>query len=120
MHGANGASVGVQTDGGAMFIAGMTGITEPPVNDLWTVKGEENMLEIWRKEDSDTFYSMDAMMFYHERQIEDFLRAVINGTKPLVTGEDGRKTVEIFTAIYRSNRDRAPVKFSLKPEGIKI
>jgi UDP-N-acetyl-2-amino-2-deoxyglucuronate dehydrogenase len=32
VHGKNGASVGVQTDGGAMFIAGMTGALEPPVN----------------------------------------------------------------------------------------
>lgn len=55
-------------------------------------------------------------MYYHERQIEDFLKAVINGTSPLITGEDGRKTVEIFTAIYRSNRDHTPVKFPLKPE----
>ena len=37
VHGSNGASVGVQTDGGAMFIAGVSGIAEPPVNDLWTV-----------------------------------------------------------------------------------
>ena len=40
VHGENGASVGVQTDGGAMFIAGMSGILEPPVNDLWTIPGE--------------------------------------------------------------------------------
>lgn len=116
VHGANGAAVGVQTDGGAMFIAGMTGITEPPVNDLWTVRGEENMIEVWRKMDSDLFNSIDAVLYYHERQIEDFLKAVINGKQPLITGRDGRKTVEIFTAIYRSNRDHAPVKFPLAPE----
>ena len=37
IFGSNGAAVGVQTDGGTMFIAGMSGITEPPVNDIWTV-----------------------------------------------------------------------------------
>ena len=116
IHGENGASVGVQTDGGAMFIAGMTGITEPPVNDLWTVKGEENMLDVWRKEDSDFFNRIDPTMYYHERQIEDFLKSVMNGTKPLIDGVEGKKTVEIFTAIYRSNRDRAPVKFPLEAE----
>lgn len=36
--------------------------------------------------------------------------------KPLITGEDGRITVEIFTAIYRSNRDKMPVKFPLISE----
>ena len=44
VHGSNGASVGVQTDGGAMFIAGMSSITEPPLNYLWTVPGEEKLL----------------------------------------------------------------------------
>lgn len=116
IHGENGASIGVQTDGGAMFIAGMTNITEPPVNDLWTVKGEENLLEKWKSEDTDFFNRIDAIMYYHERQIEDFIKSVIKGTKPLVDGEEGRKTVEIFTAIYRSTRDKSPVKFPLKPE----
>jgi len=116
IHGVNGASIGVQTDGGAMFIAGMTSITEPPVNDIWTVPGEEGMLESWKKEDSDFFLGIDFMNYYHERQIEDFLRAVINGTKPLIDGEGGRKTVELFEAIYRSERDRAPVKFPLEAE----
>lgn len=116
VHGMNGASIGVQTDGGAMFIAGMTSITEPPVNDMWTVKGEEGMLDVWKKEDSEFFNSINAMDYYHEMQIRDFLQAVLNGRRPLITGEDGRKTVEIFTAIYRSNRDRMPVKFPLKPE----
>jgi hypothetical protein len=55
IHGENGASVVVQTDGGAMFIAGMTSILESPVNDLWTVPGEENKLKDWVKEDSDSF-----------------------------------------------------------------
>lgn len=113
VHGANGSSIGVQTDGGAMFIAGMSNITEPPVNDLWTIKGEEHLLEKWKQEDSEFFNSINPIQYFHERQIEDFLRAVINNTKPLIDGEEGRKTVEIFTAIYRSNRDRVPVKFPL-------
>jgi len=49
VHGENGASVGVQTEGGAMFIAGMSNILEPPVNDLWSVPGEEDMLDDWVK-----------------------------------------------------------------------
>lgn len=116
VHGENGASVGVQTDGGAMFIAGMSGILEPPVNDIWTVPGEEEMLAKWKDEDSAHFSSKDPMIFYMERQIEDFLQAIENNTEPLVTGEDGRRTVELFTAIYRSTRDNKPVKFPLQPE----
>lgn len=117
VHGQNGASVGVQTDGGAMFIAGMSSIQEPPVNDLWTVPGEEPMLAQWKQEDSDLFNGLEnSMAHYFQLQISDFLRAITENREPLVTGEDGRKTVEIFTAIYRSQQTHLPVRFPLKAE----
>ncbi|MGF1584385.1 MAG: Gfo/Idh/MocA family protein [Bacteroidales bacterium] len=116
IHGSNGASVGVQTDGGAMFIAGMSGILEPPVNDLWTVPGEEQKLEGWVKDDTLAFNSVDATEYYIRLQNEDFIQSVIDGRKPAVTGEDGRKTVELFTAIYRSQRDNCTVRWPIMPE----
>jgi len=116
VHGENGASAGVQTDGGAMFIAGSTGVTEPPVNDLWTIPGEEYLLKQWIREDTVIFNNCDPTVRYIQYQIEDFLHSLGNGIDPAVTGEDGRKTVELFTAIYRSTRDNMPVKFPLKPE----
>jgi UDP-N-acetyl-2-amino-2-deoxyglucuronate dehydrogenase len=115
VHGSNGASSGVQTDGGAMFIAGMTGVTEPPVNDLWTIPGEEDMLSEWIKQDSNTFKNCDPTVKYFQYQIEDYLNAIGQGTEPAVTGEDGRRTVELFTAIYRSSNENRPVKFPLHP-----
>jgi predicted dehydrogenase len=115
VHGENGASVGVQTDGGAMFVAGMSAILEPPVNDLWTIPGEEQMLRQWIKEDADFFNSLpNAMDYYHERNVEDFLRAILEGRAPLITGEEGRVTVEIFAAIYRSTSDGIPVRWPLR------
>jgi UDP-N-acetyl-2-amino-2-deoxyglucuronate dehydrogenase len=117
IHGENGASVGVQTDGGAMFVAGVSSILEPPVNDLWTVPGQEQMLHKWVQEDSEFFNSLPNQMdYFHERNIEDFLQAILKGEEPLITGEEGRVTVEIFTAIYRSTRDGLPVKWPLIPE----
>lgn len=116
VHGENGASVGVQIDGGAMFIAGMTGVTEPPVNDLWTVPGEENKLKKWVKQDTELYNSHDPTVFYMKCQIEDFIHAIKTKSEPAITGEDGRKTVELFTAIYRSTRDNIPVRFPLKNE----
>jgi len=117
VHGENGASVGVQTDGGAMFVAGMSSILEPPVNDLWTVPGEEQMLQHWVKKDSDFFNKLPNQMdYFHERNIEDFLQAVLEEREPKITGEAGRVSVEIFTAIYRSTRDGRPVKWPLLPE----
>jgi predicted dehydrogenase len=117
VHGENGASVGVQTDGGAMFVAGMSSILEPPVNDLWTVPGEEHMLQQWVEEDSEFFNGLPMQMdYFHERNIEDFLQALLEGREPMITGEAGRVTVEIFTAIYRSTRDGLPVKWPIMPE----
>jgi UDP-N-acetyl-2-amino-2-deoxyglucuronate dehydrogenase len=116
VHGSSGATAGVQTDGGSMFIAGMTTVTEPPINDIWKVPGEEEMLLRWQKEDADFFAGIDATKHYHRLQIQDFLQSILDGREPLVPGEEGRKTVEIFTAIYRSQRDGRPVKFPLQPE----
>ncbi len=116
IHGDNGASVGVQTDGGAMFIAGMTTILEPPVNDLWTIPGEEQKLRGWVEEDSEFFSSIKPVEYYHTLQIKDFIDSVREGRPPMISGQEGRVTVEIFTAIYRSQRDGLPVKFPLQPE----
>lgn len=116
VHGSNGASVGVQTDGGAMFIAGVSGMAEPPVNDLWTVPGEAELLEQWQREDREFFNRVDATEYYHRLQIQDFLRAVLEGREPAVTGEDGRATVEIFEAIYRSQRTGEIIRFPLEAE----
>jgi predicted dehydrogenase len=114
VHGENGASVGVQTDGGAMFIAGMSSIVEPPLNDLWTVPGEEGMLAEWNRSDAEIFNKSDPMVHYMQCQIEDYLDALRNGRSPLVTGADGRRTVELFTSIYRSTEANATIKFPLK------
>jgi predicted dehydrogenase len=116
VHGSNGATVGVKTDGGSMFISGMTTALEPPVNDVWTVPGEEERLARWQEEDEAFFAGIDATKHYHRLQIQEFLQAILAGRPPMVTGEDGRKTVEIFTAVYRSQRDGRPVRFPLVPE----
>ena len=116
VHGSSGASVGVQTDGGAMFIAGMSPVLEPPANDLWTVPGEQPLLDIWKREDAEFFRTIDAASYYHRLQVEDFLQAVLEHREPKVAGREGRRTVELFTAIYRSNRDRRPVSFPLEAE----
>jgi predicted dehydrogenase len=111
IHGSNGASVGVETDRGATFIAGMSSIAEPPLNDLWTIPGEEHLLAKFQDEDRKRFAQIDAAEHYHALQIQDFLRAILDNRPPLVTGEEGRIVVEMFTAIYRSQKKRAPIKF---------
>lgn len=111
VHGGNGASVGVQTDGGSPFVSGVTQATDPPFNDVWTVPGEEPLLSQWQAQDRERCSTIDVMTHYHRLQIEDFLEAILTGREPGVTGREGRKHVEIFTAVYRSQRDRRPVRF---------
>jgi len=113
VHGANGASVGVQTDGGAMFIAGMSNILEAPFNDLWTIRGEEGLLPAWKAEDARLFASVQPMEHFHRLQIQDFLQAVLRRDRPSVIGEDGRRTVELFAAIYQAAQERKAVRLPL-------
>jgi len=113
IHGSSGASVGVQTDTGASFVAGVSKIAEPPLNDLWTIPGEEHLLAEFIATDRARFATIDATTHYHELQIQDFLQAIIEKRDPLVTGAEGRIVVEMFTAIYRSNAERRPVRLPL-------
>ena len=38
----------------------------------------------------------------HQRQMEDMIQAIETGKKPLIDGEEGRKSIEIVLAIYKS------------------
>ena len=92
IHGSNGYSVGTQTDGGATFIAGMTGsILEPAYNDLWTIPGE-----------SAPTYSppADPISYYHRLQVQDFLQAITEHRPFVSPAEDGRKVVDLIRKIY--------------------
>ena len=46
-------------------------------------------------------------------KLEDFLKAILSGTKPLVDGYAGRKTVELIEAIYRATESGEPVRFPI-------
>jgi predicted dehydrogenase len=110
IHGSNGASVGVETDRGATFVAGMSSIAEPSLNDVWTVPGEEHLLREFEAMDRAQFAGINATNHYHALQIRDFLRGIIEARPPLVSGEDGRRVVALFAAIYRSQAERRPIR----------
>ena len=117
IHGTSGASVGVETDRGATFIAGVSEIAEPPLTDLWTVPGEEGQLAGFQASDRAAFARVNATTHYHALQIADFLAAVRENRPPLVTGEAGRDVVELFSAIYQSSRERRAVTLPMaRPE----
>jgi len=112
IHGSNGASIGVQTEGGSMFIAGVTTEVDPPINDLWTIPGEDGLLEGWQSEDRALGQSIDLMSHYHRLQLADFLEAIADNRPPMVPGDDGRAAVALFEAIYRAGREGRPIRFA--------
>ena len=101
VHGTSGASTGVQTDGGAMFIAGMSTITEPPLNDLWTIPGEEKLLDKFRAEDKAFFKTINATVYFFTQQLEEHCRALLEGKNPPASGEEGRETVKFIETMYK-------------------
>jgi predicted dehydrogenase len=102
VHGDAAYSVGVQTDGGAMFIAGMSGIAEPPLNDLWTIPEEKDLLDTYRAEDEAFFKTIDATVYFFTLQIDDFCGAIQEGRRPLSTGEDGKETVKFIETLLKT------------------
>jgi hypothetical protein len=96
-----------------MFIPGISTIKEAPYNDLWTIPGEKEKWEAWKKEDAEFFHKVDVVNYYHERQIEDFLRSIIEDRDPMISATEGRRTVELYTAIYLSQERNEVVKFPL-------
>ena len=51
----------------------------------------------------------------HQKNLEDAVRALKRGVSPLIDGPEGRKSVEIILAIYRSALTGGkPVKLPLK------
>jgi predicted dehydrogenase len=113
IFGEYGTAIGVQPEGGSMFIAGMTTVQEPPINDLWTVAGEADLLSQWQEEDRRFFTTIDPIKHYFTLQLEDFLTAIRLDRTPSVTGFNGRRVVELFNAIYRSQQSKQPVQFPL-------
>jgi predicted dehydrogenase len=101
VHGRTGASVGVETDRGSSFVAGLS---EPTLarNDLWTIPGEEALPDAWATEDEAALADVDVESRFHELQLADIVGAIVDGRPPEVDGRAGRATVELMAGIYRS------------------
>lgn len=102
VHGQNGASIGVETDSGSIFVAGVSSPTLAR-NDLWTIPGQERRPERWATADRAALAGVDLDSHYHELQLRDVVAAIRAGRPPAIDGRDGRATVELFWAIYRAS-----------------
>jgi len=50
----------------------------------------------------------------HKGQIDNVLSAIENGRRPMVTGEDGRNTLELITSIYKAGAEQRSVDLPIK------
>ncbi len=51
----------------------------------------------------------------HTGQLENVLTALETGGEVAITGEDGRRTIELITAIYQAGSTRQPVQLPITP-----
>ena len=73
--------------------------------------------EAFEKQAAEYLASLPPLRFeHHTGQLDNVLTAIEKGEKPAITGEDGRRTIELITAIYKSGSARLPVEFPLKPD----
>jgi predicted dehydrogenase len=82
-----------------------------------------NRVEVWEFPDSEAekgqiFASQESdpptiYGFGHREIIEDMIKAVKTDGTPAVSGEEGRKALEIILAIYKCQETGLPVKFPL-------
>jgi len=57
----------------------------------------------------------DVVYEAHEGQIDNVLTALETGGQPLISGEDGRTTIEVITAIYQAASTGVAVRLPLVP-----
>ena len=83
---------------------GMIEITESSVT-RWDINGTKYSKEIVTTEGSCGYNDPTALRAdSHLLQIEDFVKSLQNGTKPLVDVYEGRKAVEIILCAYESSK----------------
>ena len=68
--------------------------------------------------DLDDYYSSLPKLAHtlHEGQIDDVLAAIEIGSKPMIGGEDGRRTIELIAAIYKAGTEQRTVELPMQKD----
>jgi len=66
----------------------------------------------------DDFYASLPKLVHtlHQGQIDDVLTAIETGSRPLITGEDGRRTIELIAAIYKAGTEQRTVELPMQKD----
>ena len=73
--------------------------------------------EAFEKQASTFLSSLPPLRYeHHAGQLDNVLTAIETGTPPAITGEDGRRTIELITAIYKAGATRQPTELPLSKD----
>lgn len=80
-------------------------------------KGEITSFELVDEENVEIpkFDKFEVIPDGHRIQIEDMAYAVREGREPVVTGRDGRHSLEIILGIYESSKTKKEIEINTKP-----
>ena len=104
-------NVGVETDIGSSFVAGVT-LPSLSTNDIWTIPGEEAQPQRWAEEDAVDLAGVDIETHFHELQLRDVVAAIREGRPPAVDGAAGQAAVELMAAIDQASRTGGRVRLA--------
>ena len=54
----------------------------------------------------------------HAGELDDVMTAIETGGTPLITGEEGRRTIELITAIYKAGFEHKTVELPIQKDDI--
>jgi len=127
-----GAAIIEFKNGAVGIIEGTADIFPTNLNETLSIFGEKgsvvigglavNKLETWRFADANSVGDTEAKMlnpneqdpptvygFGHSALFKDFIDSIEQNREPLVSGENGKKALEIILAIYKSQKTGKPV-----------
>jgi predicted dehydrogenase len=131
-----GAAIVEFANGSVGIIEGTADVFPTNLNETLSLFGEKasvvigglavNKIETWRFADAEKYGDTEESVlnpgekdpptvygFGHEALFSDFIDALNTDRKPLISGEDGKKALEIILAIYKSQKTGKPVDLPL-------
>lgn len=94
-----------------------TAILEGEVLKLFAVEGKESYSETEEKKGLKSWARPEAVPpINHSRVIEDFTRAILEDRKPFIDGYEGRRSLEVIRAIYKSGLTGEKIKFPYREQ----
>ncbi|RLI37904.1 gfo/Idh/MocA family oxidoreductase [Candidatus Bathyarchaeota archaeon] len=91
-----------------------TALVEGEVLKRWSIIGEEEITKEERKEGLASWSRPELVPpKNHASLLRDFAKAILEDRKPYVDGVEGRKSLEIIRAIYKSSETQDVIRFPL-------